>query len=743
MPENVFSRLRSDVLAAFPKLTEQLAEELGPRQRELLDQSRTRLERGTCRVVVAGEFKRGKSMLLNALVERPRLFPVDVDVATCVVCTLCWGPREQAVVHLGDPRTGGRDATHQVTIALDQLPEYVTEQGNPRNHKRVRLVEIQAPVPQLESGLVLIDTPGVGSVNPEHTTATRAFLEHADGLVFVCDAIEPLATYELDFLDEALGKCEVVITVVTKTDKVADPSPVVMGAREKIAARTGRPAEGLVVVPVSSFRKHKWLRGRSDDQLLADSGFPRLDHALWEGLATTSGAVQLRRALDALGDAVATAGSPVVNELAGLESDESLERIRREVAETSARLKRLSTGGAEWRTELRQRFEHDTRAARTELQNAFTAALRGYQEKVNAGADPGGDELVGQVAADMLKALTDAHERLAATAVALMADFAQRTSLDLTSPDVPKPPFTPAISVPAVPLNVRPARFFDQLRASWSTGMAGAGAGGVVLMVDPFVAGPAAVVGMGAMGFIHGMRNHRKDLRERAERERDARMQQMITQEITESRRLATESFHQAHGDVAQALISELNAQLAAQQESLAESSRRLQDAGGRTRTELARRRGELLARQQAYRQLQNELDRLRGRVDRVTTPPPPRPRPGPGGSNGPHGPTGPTGAAGTAGSAARDIALGVAAEVAVGAAFAQVGPAFTPPPTPPDANTPVTAADVTAPDAAPADGTPFDGPYVDSGPPLDGPPLDTAAGDLGSSFDPAQFDSP
>ncbi|MEV5139796.1 dynamin family protein [Streptomyces syringium] len=103
MRDNAFGRLRADVLAAFPRLTEELSDELGPHRRERLEQSRARLERGTCHVVVGGEFKHGKSTLLNALVERPGLFPVDVDVATNVVSTLAWGPRERARVHLGDP----------------------------------------------------------------------------------------------------------------------------------------------------------------------------------------------------------------------------------------------------------------------------------------------------------------------------------------------------------------------------------------------------------------------------------------------------------------------------------------------------------------------------------------------------------------------------------------------------------------------------------------------------------------
>ncbi|MEV6397165.1 dynamin family protein [Streptomyces sp. NPDC051907] len=741
MRDNAFSRLRSDVLAAFPAVVAELADELGPRQRELLVQSRRRLEAGTCHVVVVGEFKRGKSSLLNALVERHGCFPVDVDVATCVVSTLAWGDRERAVVHLGDPGSG---AVRQQEISLADLPQYVSEQGNPGNRKDVRLVEIQAPVPQLQGGVVVVDTPGVGSVNPAHTAATHAFLERADGLVFVCDAIEPLATYELDFLSQALKKCEVVITAVTKTDKVRDARPVVAGAREKIAARTGRAADSLVIVPVSSFRKLKWLRDRADDRLLADSGFLELDRELWEGLAASGGALQLRRALDGLADAIATAGSPLVNELAALESDESAQRIRVEIAETTARLGRLSAGGAEWRTELRQRFEVDTRATRAALQGAFDATLRQYQEKATGGGDPGSDELVGEAASGMHQALTEAHEQLAAVAVAIMEEFARRTSLQLTSPTAPRPPFTPSIAVPTVPLNVRPSRGFDVLRASWATAAAGFGMGSVVGFVEPF-SGAAVAIGLGITGFIHGARNHRQDLRERAQKERDARMIQLVGQEIAANRRQASESFNQAFGDIAQSLIKELNDQLAAQQESLAESGRRLQDAGRQSKEALHRRRGELLARQQSYRRLQGELDRLRSRVDRLAQR---RPTPQPGTTTRtpgapPHGAPPHTGApsrskaAAAAGAAAAlgadvavDLALNAALQsTATGGAVNAAGPdSLTPQPMDSDPEPLVVSA-------APAVDAPPEPPDV-------GPAVDPDQA-LGASFDPDQFDTP
>ncbi|MFD9904867.1 dynamin family protein [Streptomyces sp. NPDC059063] len=683
MRDNVISRLRADVLAACPRVLAELRDELGPRQRDLLACSRERLAAGTCHVVVVGEYKRGKSSLLNALVERPGLFPVDVDVATCVVATLAWGAEERAVVHLGHP------AARRVEVPLARLGDYVTEQGNPGNHQDVRLVEIQAPVPQLEGGLVVVDTPGVGSVNGEHTAATRAFLDRADGLVFVCDAIEPPATYELDFLSEALGKCEVVITAVTKADKVRNPGPVVTGVREKLAGRTGKPADSLVIVPVSSFRKLKWLRDRADDRLLADSGFPELDRALWGGLATTSCAAQLRRALDALGDAVAAAGAPLVNELAALESDESMRRIRGQVEETTARLTQLHSSGASWRTELPRRFERDTRQARTGLQDAFDSVLRRYQEKVSAGADPGSDELIGTVASGMLDALTAAHDRLAAVALQIMEEFARHTCLRLTAPQAPAP-FSPSLSVPTVPLNVRPARFFDQLRASWSTGMAGLGAGAGVAMIEPF-SGMVVATGLCVSGLVHGFRNHRQDLRERAQRERDARLHQLVCQEIAANRRHASESFQQAYGDIAQAMVQELNAQLSAQQESLAESGRRLQEASRQTKEAHTRRRGELLARKERYRRLQGELDQLRSRVDHLATgsAAPAAPRQGPAGrapqampprapepARPPHtAPAARPRAGGRTGAAAAALAVDVAADLALDTTLRALGP--------------------------------------------------------------------
>lgn len=52
----------------------------------------------------------------------------------------------------------------QCTIEPTQVAEYVTEASNPTNEREVERVEVYGRWPILEPGIVLVDTPGIGSV---------------------------------------------------------------------------------------------------------------------------------------------------------------------------------------------------------------------------------------------------------------------------------------------------------------------------------------------------------------------------------------------------------------------------------------------------------------------------------------------------------------------------------------------------------------------------------------------------
>src|ERR1700678_327440 len=142
-----FEDLREDVLSSYVALTSLVTPHLADTRRRLLAESRARLAAGRFYVVVCGEFRRGKSRLLNALVERPGLFPVDVDITTCAVVTLHWDSRNSATVYFAESEPGNAaSARSPEQIQPEEAGTYVKEQENPGNAKNVLRIDMGAPV---------------------------------------------------------------------------------------------------------------------------------------------------------------------------------------------------------------------------------------------------------------------------------------------------------------------------------------------------------------------------------------------------------------------------------------------------------------------------------------------------------------------------------------------------------------------------------------------------------------------
>lgn len=90
--------------------------------------------------------------------------PTGVIPLTSVVTILRWGPKISARVIYRDG--------HSEPISLDSLTQFVTERANPGNRLGVSRVEIAFPSDFLQRGIVLVDTPGVGSIQEAKTRAT-------------------------------------------------------------------------------------------------------------------------------------------------------------------------------------------------------------------------------------------------------------------------------------------------------------------------------------------------------------------------------------------------------------------------------------------------------------------------------------------------------------------------------------------------------------------------------------------
>lgn len=169
-------------------------------------------------IVVVGEVKRGKSSLVNALLGRPNISQVDVDIATSAF---------MRYVPPDDSRAGGTATLlfaggRRQPVGFAELPDWVTMSGRHVNDPTVDELPIGAEVALASPFLpqvTLVDTPGVGGLNPNHLRLTKTATTTASILVMTCDAAAPITAPELEFLESASGEVNSVLIAVTKIDK--------------------------------------------------------------------------------------------------------------------------------------------------------------------------------------------------------------------------------------------------------------------------------------------------------------------------------------------------------------------------------------------------------------------------------------------------------------------------------------------------------------------------------------------
>ena len=212
-------------------LAEELAAEpLAEEARELAE----RVSEGRFYVACIGQFKRGKSTLLNALVGH-EVVPTGFVPVTAVPTVIRFGDVLHARVRM-------HDGSWQ-DVAMPDLKEYVTEEHNPENQKGVDGAEVFIPSPLLSTGMCFVDTPGLGSVFTGNTAATHAFIPHIDAALVVVGADPPIAGEELKLV-EAVGKqVQDLILVINKADRTSDPerAAAVKFTREILEKRLQRP----------------------------------------------------------------------------------------------------------------------------------------------------------------------------------------------------------------------------------------------------------------------------------------------------------------------------------------------------------------------------------------------------------------------------------------------------------------------------------------------------------------------
>ena len=284
-----YGRLKLE-LAGILRSLRQMAEDRNDKDganecRKLL----SRLAEDRFNLVVVGQFSRGKTSLMNAMLGVDRL-PTSVLPLTSVITSVSYGDRERVLIHW-------HWWSYTSEVSLNDLPQYVTQEGNPGNERRVRCAEVQLPVELLRLGFYFIDTPGVGSAIAANTATTSEFLPEADAVIFVTSFDSPLTESELQFLDQVRRHVRKIFIVVNKRDLVpAEQHDAVIAFVE--AALNRAFGETHPRVYAISARDALNAKQNADTEKLSRSGLPTLEADLLEFLQKDKTREFLRRAAD-------------------------------------------------------------------------------------------------------------------------------------------------------------------------------------------------------------------------------------------------------------------------------------------------------------------------------------------------------------------------------------------------------------------------------------------------------------
>lgn len=271
-----------------------------------IDEILDRLSRDSFSVAIVGEFKRGKSTVINALLGK-NILPVDVLPTTATLNKITYSVTPFVKIEYKDGR--------EEQIEIDQLNNYVTKLTKESEEvaKTVKEAVVYYPINYCKNGVTIIDTPGLND-DAAMTEVTMSVLPQIDAALMVIMAQAPFSESERDFLENKiitsdLGRVLFIVTGIDLLDE-EDVDRVLDNIRSRIQEHVLKKAAdtfgtdsreydayrqklGQIQVYGLSAKQALKAKTKGDPELLERSCFPAFEAALEKFLSEDRGAVTL------------------------------------------------------------------------------------------------------------------------------------------------------------------------------------------------------------------------------------------------------------------------------------------------------------------------------------------------------------------------------------------------------------------------------------------------------------------
>jgi tRNA U34 5-carboxymethylaminomethyl modifying GTPase MnmE/TrmE len=145
-------------------------------------------------VVVIGDFKRGKSSLVNAILGSD-VVHANVTPETVTINRVSYGEKNTAEAVLANGR--------KISLSPDETARENLEQVMSRLPAEISYIDIKIPDESLKD-IRIVDTPGVGDILKRFDAQVSGYITSADAIIYVVSALSPLSEMEQAFLCAAI-----------------------------------------------------------------------------------------------------------------------------------------------------------------------------------------------------------------------------------------------------------------------------------------------------------------------------------------------------------------------------------------------------------------------------------------------------------------------------------------------------------------------------------------------------------
>lgn len=423
-----YQEMIADITTALENTGEAMSRLELTKQAEQAREASSRIKSHVFSVGIMGEFKRGKSTVINALLGE-EIAPADVVPASATLNRITYGLNPKATIVYKDG--------HREVVPVNKIADYVTKitEGAAATAELVQQAIVEYPCQFCQNNVEIIDTPGLND-DERMDAISESVIPRLDAVVLVLSAGSPFSKSEAEFVRNKLMTSDVtrLIVLVNRIDtiysekdrvrilesirekivrEILDRTASIHGADSKLYQDTVDKLADIKIYPLSAIQA---LVGRIENQpeLVERSGILTFEERLRKLLTQERGTLEILRAANVITSMLAEGENALKLRMSALEM--STEEFLQNQKEAEAKIEELRQGKKAEKerircksVEIRRQMDEIVQNKYTDLEQRVRDFLNSYPISADAvKSDASKKEFQTAVCSDMEKEITKA-----------------------------------------------------------------------------------------------------------------------------------------------------------------------------------------------------------------------------------------------------------------------------------------------------------------------------------------------